>query len=97
MDYDSATAGVPLTGGGTRRVQLIEPGTLAMPYMTKVDLRVMRRFEVGGTQISPSLDIFNLFNASTVTDENDIYGPDWLRPITIFQGRFARIGLELEW
>ena len=97
MDYDSATAGVPLTGGGTRRVQLIEPGTLAMPYMTKVDLRVMRRFEVGGTQITPSLDIFNLFNASTVTDENDIYGPDWLRPITIFQGRFARIGMELEW
>jgi hypothetical protein len=93
---NSAIAGVPLTGGGTISVQLIEPNTMFYDYGTTLDLRLMRWFRNGRFRASPILDVYNVFNASTVTAYNLTYGPNWLRPAAIREGRYLRIGAQID-
>ena len=68
-------AGVPLTGGGNRTVNLIEPNTMFLDYQTQVDARVSRTFRFGNNKRAQAyVDIFSLLNASSVASENqDVY------------------------
>ena len=38
-----------------------------------------------------NLDIFNVFNASSVLTLNENFGPDWRKPNTILDGRLVEI------
>ena len=78
-------------------IDLLPHDTMFLPFQRKVDLRVMRRFNMGNTQIAPVLDVFNLFNSNTVTSVNSTYGSSWQNIVEIMQARYLRIGLELEW
>ena len=89
--------GTGLTEGQNITVDLLPHDVLFLPFQRKVDIRVMRRFNIGNTQIAPVLDIFNLLNANTVTSENQTFGSEWQRIRTIMQARYMRVGLELEW
>jgi hypothetical protein len=93
---NSALAGVPLTGGGTINVQLIEPNTRFYDYGRTLDLRLMRWFRNGRFRASPILDIYNVLNASTVTAYNLNFGANWLRPAAIREGRYLRIGAQMD-
>jgi carboxypeptidase family protein len=86
----SAIAGVPLTGVSALSVQLIEPNTMILDYQKQVDFRISRKFG----QFRPLLDIYNAFNAGTVIQVNPTYGPSWLRPQSILNGRSLRFGAE---
>jgi hypothetical protein len=58
----------------------------------------MRRFQVGNTRIAPLVDIFNLFNANTVTAINETCcSSRWQEVTAIMQARFFRVGLEVDW
>ena len=89
--------GTPLTGGQTFSIDLLPHEMLFMPFQRKVDIRVMRRFNIGNTQIAPVMDLFNLFNANTRTSEQQTFGPNWRQIRNIMQARYMRLGLELEW
>ena len=89
--------GTALTGGQRITLDLLPHEVLFMPYQRKVDLRLMRRFNIGNTTIAPVMDLFNLFNANTETAVNPVYGDQWQEIRTIMQARYMRIGLELEW
>ncbi len=89
--------GTALTGGQNFTIDLLPHEVLFMPFQRKVDIRVMRRFNIGNTQIAPVLDIFNLLNANTRTSEQQAYGPNWRQLQDIMQARYMRLGLELEW
>ncbi len=89
--------GTPLTGGQRITIDLLPHEVLFMPYQRKVDIRLMRRFNVGNTTIAPVMDLFNLFNANTETRVNSTYGPRWQEIQNIMQARYMRLGLELEW
>lgn len=60
------------------------------------DLRLTRRFRIGGVRLDAQLDLYNLFNANPVTALNAVYGSAWLRPITILPGRLFKTGVQLE-
>jgi len=90
-------SGARLTGGQTITVDLLRPDVLFLPYQTKVDLRVMRRFQVGNLRLAPVLDLFNLFNANTVTGVVSTYGSRWQNITSIMQARYIRLGAEVEW
>ena len=62
----SAIAGVPLTGGGSLTVNLVEPGTLYGAYQNQLDLRVMKTFRFGHVRTQGLLDFYNVTNASAV-------------------------------
>ena len=89
--------GAELTGGQRITIDLLPHEVMFLPFQRKVDLRVMRRFNFGDTQIAPVLDLFNIFNANTTTQVNETYGENWQRINRIMQARYIRLGLELEW
>ena len=41
-------------------------------------------------------DIFNVFNANTVTMEQPAYGANWLAPQVIMPGRLAKFAFQLD-
>ncbi len=89
--------GDALTGGQRLSIDLLPPEVMFLDYQRKVDIRAMRRFNIGNTQIAPVVDVFNLFNTNTTTGVNSTYGDRWQEIISIMQARYVRIGLELEW
>jgi hypothetical protein len=95
--YNSLVAGVPLTGGGTRSVQLVEPDTQFYDYNTQLDLRVAKSFRFGaGRRVQAYMDIFNILNASTVVSVNQTYGNNWLNPLVVMQARRLQLGARFD-
>jgi hypothetical protein len=94
--YDSAAAGIALTGGGTRTVTLIDPTTQFYDYVNQVDFRVGRNFRFGGKRLQGFLEVFNLANAATLLTVNETVGPLYLRPQAIAQGRRMQLGVQLD-
>jgi hypothetical protein len=70
---------------GTVIVPVIAPGTMYASRVTQVDLRLSRIFNIGRIRLVGNIDVFNIFNASGIQQQNLRYGPDWLRP-TLIQG-----------
>jgi hypothetical protein len=92
----SAIAGVPLTGGGSIAVQLIEPETLYPDYQNQLDLRVTRTFRFGRVQARPLVDIYNVLNVGTIVQVNETWGPLYGRPQLIMQARYVRFGAQID-
>jgi hypothetical protein len=70
---------------------------------TQVDLRLSKRFTLGSRALTANVDLYNLFNASSVLGLNETYGSQWLKPISatsssspaILNGRFIQFSGEL--
>jgi hypothetical protein len=96
------------TGGASVSAALVPTsGWDRLPFQTKTDIRVMRRFRMGTMRISPVVDVFNLFNqnttltalstcGATVANRNDC-GATLHRISTILPARLARLGMEVDW
>jgi hypothetical protein len=84
------------TAGATRTVQLIEPGLLYEPGFAQLDLRLSRRINVAGKRIELMADLYNAFNSNGVVRLNTTYGPNWLRPTQILEGRLFKVGAQLD-
>jgi hypothetical protein len=77
-------------------VNLVEPGTMYGDRMHEVDFKVGKILRFGQSRrANVSLDVFNLFNASPVLQENSSFGA-WRRPISILQARFAKVSLQFD-
>ena len=76
-------------------VTILEPGTMYGERLTQVDLRMGKILRFGRTKTSLNLDIYNLFNASTVLTVNNAYA-SWLRPTSILLARFAKVGMQID-
>jgi hypothetical protein len=83
--------------GGARNVTvaLVEPRTLYGERRNQVDLRFGKILRFGRARATASLDLFNVFNASTVLAVNSAFA-SWQQPQEILQARFAKIGLQLD-
>jgi len=98
--------GRAFTGTTTRSVQLIEPGTLFTSRRTQVDLRFSKTFRLAGAKrLQAMMDIYNTFNSNapvgansqageTPPGINTTYGPNWLQPLNILQGRYVKFGAQ---
>ena len=81
---------------GTATVQLVAPGTVYGDRLNQFDIRVMKTLKAGRTRIKGSLDLYNLFNVSPVLALNSQYGPAWQRPLVVLPGRFAKVGVQVD-
>jgi outer membrane receptor protein involved in Fe transport len=81
---------------GTATVQLVAPGTLYGDRLNQVDFRVMKSVKMRKARIRGSVDVYNLFNKSPVLALNEQYGPAWQRPLVVLPGRFAKLGLQVD-
>jgi len=82
---------VSLSGGGTIPTITLnaEPiGSLRLPHLNTMDLRVSKRFDLGGgRRIEGQLNLFNVFNVNTVTARTILSGVNYLRPTAIMPAR----------
>jgi hypothetical protein len=62
------------------------------------NLRLGRTFAMPRGTLRPTLDVFNVMNASNRTQENDVGGPSFNRrlPLAIQPGRFLRFNVQYE-
>jgi hypothetical protein len=83
---------------GSIRV-LAEPiGTRRMDNITILDVRVEKRFRLGGhRRLAGFADVFNLLNANPEQNTSWSSGRSFLRPLSIVAPRLARVGVKLEW
>jgi hypothetical protein len=88
--------GRPLSGGARNvTVPLVEPRSMYGDRMTRIDLRLGKTIRAGRVRATPSIDLYNLMNASTVLAVSSAYAT-WQRPQQIVPGRFAKIGVQLD-
>jgi hypothetical protein len=82
---------VNLSGGGTIPTITLnaEPiGSLRLPHLNTMDLRVSKRFDLGrGRRVEGQLNLFNVFNVNTVTARTILSGANYLRPTAIMPAR----------
>ena len=87
--------GRPLSTGSAT-TQLIAPGTLYGDRYTQVDVRFGKLFNIQGTRLQGTVDIYNLFNSSAILSQNNTYGSAWRTPTNILQGRLVKIGAQFD-
>lgn len=81
---------------GTVTFTLIEPNTMFEDRINQLDLRLTRIFRAGRNRIQVMLDVYNALNVSPVLSINQTYGPAWLRPNQILDGRLFKIGGQVD-
>jgi len=99
FSYNSAYAGITLTGANNRTVNLVTPNTLFLDYQTQVDARLSRSFRIGHYRLTGYMDMFNVLNASTVVSVNTTYAltnSNWLNPLVVMQARRFQFGGRLD-
>jgi carboxypeptidase family protein len=90
--------GRPLAGGTANvTFDLLPVGSSYLPdRINQFDFRLTKFLRLGGSRrLQANLDVFNMFNASTVLNMNTTYGPAWLKPSQILDARLVKVGVEL--
>ena len=95
--FNSAIAGLALTGGGNLTVVAVDPTTQYYDYVKTLDARLARTFRYGHTRVEPFVEIFNLPNFSTILTVNETVGPNYFTPGSIVQGRRLQLGGRIDW
>jgi hypothetical protein len=91
-----AACGTSMTCNATITVPLIAPQTRFEARRSQLDFRVSKIVNLGSqARLQANLDIYNALNASSILTLNTTYGPQWLRPISILNGRLFQFGGQL--
>src|SRR5206468_10676340 len=90
--FNSALAGVAITGGGNLSVTVVDPTTQYYDYVKTLDAQIARTFRSGQARIQPFVEIFNLANFSTILTVTETIGPNYMAPGSIVQGRRFQFG-----
>ena len=84
----------PLTQN-TATVNFIAPGTQYGDRMNQVDARVSKSFPVKKGRVQATMSVFNLLNSNATLTWNTRFGPNWLLPSSLLQGRLVKFGATL--
>ena len=88
------------TCNATVTIDLVPPNTIFEPRLQQVDIRFSRNFRLGGTRrLRGNFDVYNLFNANDVLNENTRFSRtnnQWQNVIQIIGGRLMRVGAQFD-
>ena len=88
--------GRPLSGGVANvTVPLIDAGEMQGERVNQLDIRLGKAITVGRLRATPSLDIYNVFNANPVLTVSPAYAT-WQRPQSILNARFLKLVLQMD-
>ena len=93
--------GRDLIGGAANvTVNVIPPGTAYGDRLNQLDIRLAKLLKFGRTRTSVNLDLYNIFNVSTVLAENSTYSnatlSGWRVPTTVVTARFAKFSVQFD-
>lgn len=85
------------TGVASRIVGLMSEGEdYGKHNLNQVDLRLAKRFELGGARMRVDFDLYNVLNSSWPYTVSNTYTPgatsNWQRPTNVLQHRFFKFG-----
>jgi hypothetical protein len=82
---------------GAVTIPLIAPGTVyAEGWNRQLDVRVTRAFKLDRLSVQPTLDFYNVFNASPVLSTQNAYTPQQWNTVTSLLGaRVMKIGAQI--
>ena len=95
VNSSQTTLGRPLSLG-TAITHLIAPATQFGDRVNQMDVRIGKGLKVSRARIRATMDIFNVFNSNATLAWNTRYGPSWLTPTQIMQGRLIKFGAQLD-
>jgi hypothetical protein len=80
-------------------VPLAAPGTEFLPRLNQLDVSVAKSFTVGTVRLQGQMDVFNVFNKSTILSyrSTNFATAAYLQPSTVLQARMIRLGMQLRW
>jgi hypothetical protein len=81
---------------GTVSIPLIAPSSEFLDRQRQVDLRLTKRLAIGRFKMLANADLYNLFNATGIQAVNTTFGPNWLRPTQLQEGRYLKIGGQFD-
>jgi hypothetical protein len=88
--------GRPLSGGAQNvTINLLDPGDIYGDRVNQFDVRFGKTFRFGGRRVMTNLDIYNLFNANPVMQENAAYAV-WRTPQRIMDARLFKISGQFD-
>jgi hypothetical protein len=88
--------GRPLAGSvQSATIDIIPPSTMFEDRVTQLDVRFTKRLRFGRTRVEGNVDLYNLFNGSSVLATNTRYGTAWLTPTQILGGRLFKLGAQV--
>jgi hypothetical protein len=90
-----ASCGAAATCNSTVTVQLIPQYTKFESRLNQFDLRAARAFSFRKLKMTPSFDVYNLFNNDTILARNNALGAAWGTPLRWLDGRLAKVGLQV--
>ena len=81
---------------GHRPVPLIAPQTMFDGRLSRLDLRLAKRFSLSDRmKLQGNVNIYNMFNGSASSTLNTNYGPLWLQPSLLQDGRMLQFSASL--
>ena len=95
----AAALGRPLSGGARSFFipALFSPEEIYEDRINQFDLRFTKRFALpNGVRILGIFDIYNAFNAAPILGLNSRYGPTWLEPNAILDGRLLKFEGQIQ-
>jgi hypothetical protein len=81
---------------GTVTIPIVTPKTLFEEHLVQMDVRLSKVLTFGRVRAKANIDVYNLFNRSTVYTANSVYGPLWLQPQQVMGARYAKISGQFE-
>jgi hypothetical protein len=84
------------SSSGNLVLDLIPPGTMYGSRVNQTDFRLSKNFRFGRVRAMAAMDVFNLFNGNAVTSQINRYGPTWLAPVSILNGRLVKFGMQVD-
>jgi len=80
---------------GTMTIVAEKAGTYYLPAINLMSVRVQKEFVIKGTQrLDLMFNVFNLFDAKTVTSVEQVTGPGFNQPLTHIGDSVARVSLR---
>ena len=91
-----AACGAAAVCTSTTTFNLIEPNTMFEDRINQLDLRLGKLLRFArGVRLNVNLELYNALNASPILSVNTRYGPQWLQPTQILEGRLLKFSGQL--
>ena len=98
----ATTLGRGFTGTATRTINVIDRDSAYTDRLLQFDLRLTKILNFGPSRVRAMIDLYNLFNDSTVLKFNNGYGAAaaggtaWLRPQLLIPGRMVKFAFQVD-
>jgi hypothetical protein len=93
-----ASCGAAATCNATATLtNIVEPYTGFEERLQQFDLRLSKIFKIAGGSVTGNFDMYNLFNANTILNRNNVYTPTGTtfgRPTDVLAGRLFKFGVQ---